>query len=484
MLDPARPAELDRSLLDLALLTGRNFFHRSAAEFFAFSIASTRRARRDFARRAPPDRGAYGTGSAWAARFGTSTTTRRLQPGSPRPMAALGTCVTGCARPSVPTTAASSIRAARFFPRREPQGATATCGSRPACGDSFLADVRAGGVSYMLQAQLLAAPTDAAEIDRALDCTRPWSQGEAPWRDLARLEFDEVVPAEALADLEINPVNAPSDLGVIAARTERDSASIAHVRTIVYEASAAARLGRPLSPGPACAAGRTANSCSARSPPRSRSSALAPPVSHLPAHSRSRATRSPCSRRTRRSAGCARPEVFDGVACDLGGHMIYPATYPTIVELAREFGQTLVSDFPDCMVSLETGGEVPLVATAGTRAAKVRIAQLLLRSGALEPGLQSIDRTLAMPIADWLARENLGAIWDWMGPLFVGPGTAISKTRCPRLTSRSCLRTRSTRRDATTCATASRPYGSEWRPISAMCERVARSRHPSATRPA
>ena len=129
--------------------------------------------------------------------------------------------------------------------------------------------------------------------------------------------------------------------------------------------------------------------------------------------------------------GMCQTRVFDGVTCDLGGHMIYPATYPTIVELAREFGQTLVSDFPDCMVSLETGGEVPLVATAGTRAAKARIAQLLLRSGALEPGLQSIGRTLAMPIADWLARENLGAIWDWMGPLFVGAGYGYLEDEVP-----------------------------------------------------
>ena len=429
VLDPARPAELDRSLLDLALLTGRNFFHRSAAEFFAFSIASP--AARDAILRAEPHR----TEAVWdGIRLGDSFRNFHYHSQT----AARFTAADGGAwyvryRLRAPECADDSGFVDSGGALYAPAGAARRKGDLrlPTClRDSFLADVRAGGVSYMLQAQLLAAPTDAAEIDRALDCTRAWSQGEAPWRDLARLELDEVVPAEALADLEINPVNAPSDLGVISARTERDSASIDHVRTIVYEASAAARLERPLSPGLRALLGARPTAAPAGPSTIAIVGAGASGLTLARALAK-QGHQVTVFEKDAEVGGMCQTRVFDGVTCDLGGHMIYPATYPTIVELAREFGQTLVSNFPDCMVSLETGGEVPLVATAGTRAAKARIAQLLLRSGALEPGLQSIGRTLAMPIADWLARENLGAIWDWMGPLFVGAGYGYLEDEVP-----------------------------------------------------
>ena len=41
-----------------------------------------------------------------------------------------------------------------------------------------------------------------------------------------------------------------------------------------------------------------------------------------------------------------------------------------IVALAKAYGQPLVPDYPDCTVSLHTGGEVPRIADAETRAAQ------------------------------------------------------------------------------------------------------------------
>jgi predicted NAD/FAD-binding protein len=429
VLDPAQPAELDRSLLDLALLTGRCFFHRSAGEFHAFSIASP--AAREAILRAEPHR----TAAVWdGMRLGDSfqsfhyhsqTASRFSAADGGAWYARYRLRAPECTHDSGLVDSGGALYAPAGAARAKDDLRSASC-----LRDAFVAAVRAEGVTYTLQVQLMAAPGDAAEIDRALDCTRAWPQADAPWHDLARLELDEIVPVELLADLEINPVNAPSDLGVIYARSERDSASIDHVRSIVYEASASARLRRPLSPGLRALLGMTA----APGPVKAATIAVVGAGASGLTLARALAKQGHLVTVFEKDAqvgGMCQTRSFEGVSCELGGHMIYPATYPAIVELAKEYGQTLVPDFPDCTVSLESGGEVPRVATADTRAARARIAQLRLRSGALEPGLKSIDRALAMPIADWLASEGLGAIWDWMGPVFVGAGYGYLEDEVP-----------------------------------------------------
>ncbi|MDP2316713.1 MAG: FAD-dependent oxidoreductase, partial [Pseudomonadota bacterium] len=127
--------------------------------------------------------------------------------------------------------------------------------------------------------------------------------------------------------------------------------------------------------------------------------------------------------------GMCQTRTFEGVTCDLGGHMIFPAAYPTIVGLAREHGQPLVPDFPD--VTIDLGGRIlPKVETPALRAARQRVAEILRRTGAASPGLPT-DPSLAVPVAEWIDREGLAAIWGWMGPIFVAAGYGHLEDQIP-----------------------------------------------------
>ena len=104
--------------------------------------------------------------------------------------------------------------------------------------DDFRRRVQTDGVSYLLQIQLRPTSDCTQENEAAKDCTIPWEEKAFPFHDVAVLELDRILPDELAEPLEFNPYHAPSELGLILAHSARETASVNHLRSVVYQISA------------------------------------------------------------------------------------------------------------------------------------------------------------------------------------------------------------------------------------------------------
>jgi linolenate 9R-lipoxygenase len=104
--------------------------------------------------------------------------------------------------------------------------------------DEFRQQVCSQGVSYLLQIQLQPISDDDAINEQAKDCTIPWSEADCPFYDIAVLDLDSILPDEQAEPLEFNPYHAPPELGLILARSALETASVNHLRSVVYQISA------------------------------------------------------------------------------------------------------------------------------------------------------------------------------------------------------------------------------------------------------
>jgi acetyltransferase-like isoleucine patch superfamily enzyme len=102
------------------------------------------------------------------------------------------------------------------------------------------------GVRYVFQLQLREVPSDGAACDIALDCTRPWDEDEFPYIDIGEITIDKNLPREETEKLEFNPFLRCQQVEVIPATSCKQSASIDHGRSLVYEICQRLRNGEPL----------------------------------------------------------------------------------------------------------------------------------------------------------------------------------------------------------------------------------------------
>ncbi|XP_051217809.1 uncharacterized protein [Lolium perenne] len=102
------------------------------------------------------------------------------------------------------------------------------------------------GVRYVFQLQLREVPSNDATCDIALDCTRPWDEEEFPYMDIGEITIDSNLPAEETEKLEFNPFLRCQEVDVIPATSCKQSASIDHGRSLVYEICQRLRNGEPL----------------------------------------------------------------------------------------------------------------------------------------------------------------------------------------------------------------------------------------------
>lgn len=435
------PAGGSAALLDLILMTGRCFFHRSAEDFFRFSVSAPEA--RAAILRAEPHRAAAAwegvrNGASYTAFHYHSQTVSHYQSTDGRAWYARYrlrrdslAVDTGRVTPSGDFPAANA-------PRDPEDPRSADC-----LRAEFRQRLESGGVRYRLELQLRPAlpEAEAVQRDAVLDCTRPWPEETYPWQGLAELALDTLLEDADAAALTLNPGHAPPELGVLPARRAQESASIDHVRSLLYDVAAAARTGQPLPADLAALLARPAPSRSEAPSPRptrphdppSRIAIVGAGASGLTLARalEQRGHRVTVIERDAEVGGMCQTREFDGVRVDLGGHMIFPASYPHIVRLARELGEPLVPDHPDGFVSLDGGRTVPRPETAEVRAAKQRVARQLRVNGALQPAAQALDPALALPIREWIAREGLEALWDWMGTVFVAAGYGYLEDEVP-----------------------------------------------------
>lgn len=93
-------------------------------------------------------------------------------------------------------------------------------------------------VQYILQIQLQEVSDSEEANELAQDCTIAWDEAKYPFHDVGLISLDSIVPDDIAEQLEFNPYNAPDDLALILAHTTKETASINHLRSIVYQISA------------------------------------------------------------------------------------------------------------------------------------------------------------------------------------------------------------------------------------------------------
>ncbi|GAQ79335.1 AMP-dependent synthetase and ligase family protein [Klebsormidium nitens] len=147
---------------------------------------------------------------------------------------------------------AAEPRSCVGFPETFPRAAGDT---RPPdyLGEELQERVLGGGHTYLLQIQLAPTPPSSAERDRLLDATRVWDETSSPWLSFALLRLyaaltdpDPRARARFGSEMGFNPWLAPPGLGMPLATSGKQSASLAHMRSVVYEHFHCVQTGKPL----------------------------------------------------------------------------------------------------------------------------------------------------------------------------------------------------------------------------------------------
>ncbi|KAJ0965094.1 hypothetical protein J5N97_026232 [Dioscorea zingiberensis] len=101
-------------------------------------------------------------------------------------------------------------------------------------------------VRYVFQLQLRPVPSDEADQEVALDCTKPWDETMFPYLEIGEITIDQNLTAEDSEKLEFNPFYRCHEVDVIRATSSSQSASIDHGRSLIYEICQHLRNGHPL----------------------------------------------------------------------------------------------------------------------------------------------------------------------------------------------------------------------------------------------
>ncbi len=415
VLDPARPEALDAPCLDLLLTTGRCFMQRTASEFARW-MAATPEAREAWAVREPR------LGEVAWEMFRTATSYASLHYYSKvasHYLAADGTRHYARFRlvPAAKTPEHGFVESdGRALPPEVMPRAAGDTRPRDFLHTELRARVSAGGVDYVLQAQVRPASGQQAADEDALDCTRPWPEDAHPWHDVARLHLERVLDPATIEPLSFNPANAPADLAMPLSPSPDTSASLNHLRSIVYDMSAAARRRQPLPPALQSVVERG----SARQPeritlapekPRAlRVCVIGAGVSGLTAARELEKLGhhvTVLERQGEVGGKCGSVEL-DGRWYDLGGH-VCTARYVTLARMVDELGLDTEAVTPARPFDVMTRRLSPVGDPNAMGRHWLRYIQTRDRDfpGITAPGLAPVAKALRAPVASWLAENEL-----------------------------------------------------------------------------
>ncbi|WP_375765676.1 FAD-dependent oxidoreductase [Archangium gephyra] len=414
VLDPAHPEALDAPKLDLLLTTGRCFLQRTAADFARW-MAATPEARDawiareprlgqagwEMFRRATSYASLYYYGkvaSHYVATDGTRHSARfRLVPAARTPEDGFVAPDGRALPPDVMPREPGDTRARDFL------------------HTELRERIGAGGVDYVLQAQVRPASGEASD-DEALDCTRPWPEDAHPWHDVATLHLDSVLEPSAIEPLTFNPANAPADLAMPLSPSPDTAASLNHLRSLVYDMSAAARQRKALPPALQAVVERGAAPrlehpapVPARARPR-RVCVIGAGVSGLTAARELEKLGHHVTVLERQGevGGKCGSVQLGGRWYDLGGH-VCTARYVTVARMVAELGLSTMPVTPARPFDLVTGQPSEMDGPTELARHWLRYVQTRERDfpGILSPGLAPVARTLGAPVAGWLATNGL-----------------------------------------------------------------------------
>ncbi|MFE2471217.1 FAD-dependent oxidoreductase [Streptomyces mirabilis] len=309
--------------------------------------------------------------------------------------------------------------------------------TRPA---TFLRDdlrqrLQGSPVRAVLQLQLR-PQTGLPDADSAaLNSTRNWAPQQYPWHDLASLTLDTWVDDATAEPLRFNPALAPPDLGIALARSCHDTASVNHLRALVYQFTAAARLGER--PPQQLQALVRPNRAPQHPPTAQRTVCVlgAGPSGLTAARELERAGHRVTVLETAPEiAGKCESVQVDGRVYDLGGHLCTTA-YQRVAELAQELGAATEDTTPHRVYDLHSGASEPQSADFFRPDVFRRYAAL--RADAFpdigRPGLAHSARALAAPVAQWLAEHELEPLAQSLGTGYSAAGYGFLDSDLPAL---------------------------------------------------
>jgi acyl carrier protein len=407
LLDEARPHDLAATQLDLLLTTGACFLQRSAREFAAW-IAATPGEREAWVRRSP-----HIGAAAWdMIRRADSFTGLTYHSKVAQHFLATDGSWWFARHRLVPDD--GPVELGRLEPDeralppdllpRDP-GDTRP---RDVLHAELRARVAAGAVRYRLQLQLRPDRPDDREHD--LDCTRPWHE---PWHELGVLVLDRLLPDGAADSLAFNAAHAPPELGLVLARTADESASVNHLRSLVYDVAAAARTGAALPAGlsallerhpPAAPAARVPTAAPRR-------------ICVIGAGASGLTTARALERRGHRVTVLERADdvagkcdslAVEGRAFDWGGHFCSD-NFRALGRLVAELGVETEPVQPSIPYDLAARRPLDLADRGALGANWLRFIRARDRDfpDLTRPGLATVGRRLAAPAATWLAEQGL-----------------------------------------------------------------------------
>lgn len=244
LLDPQDPDDLWRSPFNLTMSTGRLLFVPHAAAYTRYMVGGDE-AREDLARQFPGMREALWDGVrepvSYAAYHYYSKAPRLHETGEGpeliryRVVASEHAMDVGFHDPD-----------GRRFPPVPPDSLERDpADDRPPSllWNDVRSRVAEGGFTMLLQAQRHALGDDAEDNRAALDASQTWLEHRYPYRTLAVVRFQGLLDGVTAEHLLFDPAVAPEGLGIALARTPYETASINHLRALVYGPAHAGRSG-------------------------------------------------------------------------------------------------------------------------------------------------------------------------------------------------------------------------------------------------
>ncbi len=420
VLDPAAPDRLDRPRLDLLLTTGECFSSRSARDFRAW-LTADRAARERLVGENP-----HWGSAAWEMfrSLDSYTDVHYFTKVAQRWVAADGTAHVARFRLRRPDRRRDSGFLDPHGELLPPDRAARAPGDdrSPTYLHQELRDrLESGSVEYVLEVQVRPAESDPAAHEEALDASRPWPESRHRWHECARLRLDRVLPEAAIEPLVFNPANAPPELGLVLARSPDESASLNHLRSIVYEVAAAARKGEPvperlaalLAPGvPAKASVPASSAAEATAPVRGASLRVAVVGGGVAGLTVARALEAAGAtvtvfERAPEVGGKASSMTIDDRVFDLGAHLCSDA-YEQLRALLDELGIPREAVSPVLLHDLD-GGPAPAFDAQAIQKEFLRYHASVRPAlqGILEPGFERHEARFATPLGAWAAQAQL-----------------------------------------------------------------------------